>query len=177
MQYDSKKASVRCVNAAIITVIVLVIKIFLSSVSVWWCLAPLVALVPIAYLYAYIYGFVLGFFADPTEFEDETEYEDYSEMTDEEFEEAQYEWLESIAHDPNSYVCYDENGIEFSTELVGKYKDTNIYEWIVVETPEGNKIKCFYETVVDIDRQFEPPEGWFTILLPGIMYVHREPEN
>lgn len=159
MEYDAGKAAIRCLYAAV-GIAVLLTMVFwgewLAVVLAW------VFAMPLALVLGSLYGFVGAAFGyTPVDDEDEDEEIDVSE-------------------DPRFWVNNDDSGIVYSDAIVGKYKDANIHEWVMIDQPESNKkIKCTYETVVDMDLGFTPPDSkWFILLEPGILYVAEpKPEN
>lgn len=160
MEYDAGKAAVRCLWAAVAIATTLTVVFWgeLLAIALIWIFSG-----PLALFLGYLYGFVgsaLGYDAvDMDEDDDEID----------------------IEEDPRFWLNDDDNGIVYSDEIVGTYKDANIHEWVLIDKPESNgeKIKCAYETVVDMDYGFNPPDGrWFILLEPGILYVaDAEPEN
>jgi hypothetical protein len=71
---------------------------------------------------------------------------------------------------------------EHSTEIVGIFQDAEIFEWVLLEKPDGTgQVRCSYARTFNLDKgeEFIPPEGsWFCLLPPGILYVAApEPEQ
>lgn len=72
--------------------------------------------------------------------------------------------------------------VESSTEIVGKFQDADIHEWVMLKRPDtGEHVRCMFERTIDMRRndfEFEPPQNtWFCITPPGILYVAVHPEN
>lgn len=69
--------------------------------------------------------------------------------------------------------------VERSPEIIGKFQDHDIHEWVVMKQPKTeNLLKCKYSRTIDMTKEFEfePPDNiWFCIIPPGIMYI-AEPE-
>lgn len=70
---------------------------------------------------------------------------------------------------------------ESSPEIVGKFQDFDIHEWVMLKRPDnGELVRCMFERTIDMrkDFEFQPPEGtWFCITPPGILYVAVHPGN
>ncbi len=69
-----------------------------------------------------------------------------------------------------------------SEEIVGIFQGTEIYEWVVLQKPDGSgEVTCKYQRTFNLDKgeEFLPPENvWFCLLPPGILYAAEpEPEN
>lgn len=70
---------------------------------------------------------------------------------------------------------------ESSPEIVGKFQDADIHEWVMLKRPDnGELVRCMFERTIDMrgDFEFQPPENtWFCVTPPGILYVAVQPEN
>jgi hypothetical protein len=55
-----------------------------------------------------------------------------------------------------------------SENVVGRFKDTDILEWISIETPDGPK-KMYFEGTMEFDEHHQVPVGAIMIP-PGIIY-------
>jgi hypothetical protein len=166
MEYDAGKAAVRCIYAAVAIATALTVVFWGEwfAIVLSWILA-----IPLSLVLGTLYGFVgsmLGYRAVDAE-----------DGFDGEFDDDEID----IEEDPRFWLNDDDSDIEYSDETVGTYKDAKIHEWVLIDNPtvKGEKVKCLYETVVDLDNGFNPPDGrWFILLEPGILYVaDPEPEN
>lgn len=165
--YDAKTAAVQSIKAAFVTVIATSCYIILAGIDPIWILACMVSGIPLALVYGFLYGVILGI------------REDDGALTEEDEAEVR-ELLDEDEPSLGSVYVFEDGSLEteYSEEIVGTFKDTQIHEYIIVDHPEkpGEKLKCFFERTVHEDN-FVPPEGWFVLLEPGILYVHADPEN
>jgi hypothetical protein len=144
----TSKLAALCWQAAAIT------TIFLTAV--YWGQWLIVALVwvfafPIALLYSFIVG-IVGHACGMT-----VKHEDADE-------------------DQLSTVFIADEEFEKSTETVGRFKDKDIHEWVIIDDPrvENTRLKLFFTGTVDIEAGFEPPaDVWWAVLPPGLLYAER----
>lgn len=90
--------------------------------------------------------------------------------------------LGATIEDPKVWAQETEDLIvESSPEIVGKFQDADIHEWVMLKRPDnGELVRCMFERTIDMrgDFEFQPPENtWFCITPPGILYVAVHPEN
>lgn len=165
MEYDTDKAAIRCIYAALAITVILTVLFWGEwlAVTICWVFA-----IPLSLGLGWFYGFIgdlLGFTPVGAEDKEECDY-----LDDEEIE---------VEEDPRFWLSDNDSGIIYSDEIIGTFMDANIHEWVLIDKPEseGIKIKCLYETIVDMNYGFNPPnDRWFILLEPGILYV-AEPEN
>lgn len=156
---DFDRAAMTCIKAALLTLVAVICLIVLSGVSPWWIVPAVVGTYPLTMVYGFLYGMFLG----STHSEEELEgYDEDSEYAEEEEE------------DPSVYLQEIDSDIEFSEDIVGRFKDAEIYEFILINHPakEGQKLKCSYSHTVDDINEFRvPTDCWFVMLMPGIVYT------
>lgn len=168
---DFDRAALACIKAALLTLVAVVCLIILGGHSLWWIVPAVLGTYPLSMVYGFIYGMFLG----STHTEEELQgYDEIEEQEQEQPSEDQF-YFEELDSD-----------MEFSPEIVGKFKDALIHEYIIVNHPakEGEKLKCTYNRTVDDINNFSVPVGcWFVLLMPGIVYTapveptEPEPEN
>lgn len=165
---DFDRAAITCIKAALLTLVAVICLIVLSSVSLWWIVPAVIATYPLTMAYGFLYGMFLG-----SKYTEE-ELEGYDGV-DEEYDSDEAE------EDPSVYLQEIDSDIQFSEDIVGRFKDVEIYEYILISHPakDGEKLKCSYSHTVDDINEFNvPTDCWFVMLMPGIVYTAPlEPEN
>ena len=163
---DFDRAAIVCIKAALLTLVAVICLIVLSNVSLWWIVPAIIATYPLTMVYGFLYGMFLGSTHTAEELEG------YDEILEDDPIDQE---------DPSVYLQEIDSDIEFSEEIVGRFKDSEIYEYLLINHPakDGEKLKCFYSHTVDDINEFRvPTDCWFVMLMPGIVYTAPlEPEN
>lgn len=172
---DIEHAARQCIKAAILTVTVFVCCVFLFDWNKWWLTASVLSVYPLALFYGFLYGLIFG---TP---------KDFQALSDEELAElAELDELEpmedsSPAPEPQFFFEEVDDSTELSPTVIGRFKDADIHEYVVVNHPSkpGEKLTCTFSHVVHDTNMFTVPVGcWFVLLMPGIVYTAPvEPEN
>lgn len=161
------QAAKKCIGAAILTAVAFICLVFLFDMSKWWLAFTVLAFYPLALLYGFLYG--MFFFRQ----------EDLQALTEEDQAEME-EALDARDDQEHDYFFEEVEDTEFSESVVGRFKDADIHEFVLVNHPNNpnQKLKCTFSHVVDDIERFQVPTGcWFVLLLPGIVYTApAEPE-
>ena len=171
---DIEQAARKCISAAIMTVIALACMVFLFDLNRWWLTALAIAIYPLSLAYGFIYGMFFARQEDVQVFSEEDQAE-MEAMLDE-------QTTLDTSSDPHNEYFFEEldETTELSEAVIGRFKDADIHEFVVVNHPglPGQKLKCTFSHVVHDTNLFSVPEGcWFVLLMPGIVYTApAEPE-
>lgn len=82
--------------------------------------------------------------------------------------------IDGAQTEPEVIEFESNEGVIFSEKVLGKFKDCNIHEYILIDDPENtaNKIKCMYNSCVERGAELNVPDDtWFVLLEPGILYT------
>jgi hypothetical protein len=74
-------------------------------------------------------------------------------------------------------VWFTDEEYEKSPEIIGMLDGTPIHEWIIIKDEiTNNDIKLFWEARIDVvkDGFTPPPDRWFIIVPPGLLYLQPE---
>jgi len=151
MQVNSERYAEYCFRAASIVCIGLTFLFWGEWLKV---LFTWLGLVPMAIVFAFFVGVVLRAMGGTLP--------DTEEAT-----EPDHVWLEGTT-------------TKVSDEIVGVYMDTQIHAWVLMNNPTegGEDVKLFWESTVDLEAGFDPPPNrWFMILPPGLLYLEPAKEE
>lgn len=157
MVFSSDTVAKRCIQAAVFTSAVITSAYWGQWGTIIWAW---IGCYPLAMIYAFLFANIMENLFGAVFVDDE-------------------DLLEEVSHEEDSPVILheyeDDSGAIYSEEIVGRYLDANIHEWVLVDDPEDKtkKIKCFYYNCVEFGKDFRLPGNaeFFILLEPGILYV------
>lgn len=175
MIINADLAAKRCMNVAVFTSAVLTSGFWgqWDTIMLAW-----LGCYPLAVLYGFLFANFMSIVFG-AEFVDEAELQEMAQAQEESMAAAYDENGSSVSF----HEYEDDEGTIFSEEIVGRYMDKTIHEWVMVNDPDNadEKIKCEYFNCVEFGKDFALPGDaeYFVLLEPGILYVKRhdpEPE-